>query len=270
MERKIITKLEGKTLQATAENIEETISVDNCTQINIGLEALEAGGTQPTLANMVDKLGTVEIKKNGTQVSIDADDIAYFVEKIYGELPVVQGTQTDNYYQFLQLAMPLSPYPYCPEFGYQDATIVHKTAADPGTMDTSKLYVEAVTHNVAPKYSIQMIGTNFTATANSNKDIDISGKFLMGVHAFGTTGLANLTTSDALTIDEMAILYDTVENIRTKSKFLHAETPNTNGDYLLWDLGFAEGKGKPIMPNTQLRIKPKASDAARVYPIIAV
>lgn len=300
----MISELDGLSLASTAENIPKYISTKNCTALLIGVQCLENGAAIPTAANIHAKMGTIEIVVSnkdggGTQFSMDFDDIPPLMEKIYGKpLPGVQGLTANNDFCHFQYWLPLSPDPWSSKFGYRDAIVRFLTAADGSEADTYKLYVAALLHDESPQYYIQTLNNPFTATSGVYKDLDIpEGAAIMGTYAMGTTSLFALTSSDAPTIDELALYVGNTERNRINTRCIHAYTPTgfyivpnttlaastvTSTDnataasamggskYVFWDLGYRRQSGIPIGNAWKLRIKPAASDAVRVYPLIAM
>ncbi len=289
----MVSDLDGLSLAATAEVIDKYISTNNCTALLIGVQTIEEGGSIPTAALIHAKIGTIEIVVSnkdggGSQVSIDVDDIPPIMEKVWGKpMPGVIGTQADEYYQHFQYFLPLSPDPLSSRFGYRDARVKFLTTATETNSDNFKLYVAAVLHEEPPQYYIQMLNNSYTATANVNKDIDlIEGGTIMGAYAMGTTSLQDLTSSDAPTINELALVVGRTERSRINTRCIHAFTPTGfymvagvtvtssylvgGSKYIFWDLGYRRGYGVPIGNEWKLRIKPQASDAVRMYPLIAM
>jgi hypothetical protein len=293
----MISELDGLSLGSGAEIIDKYISTKNCTALLIGVQCLHASAvpTQPLAAAIHTKLGTVEIVVSnkdggGSQVSIDAADIPPLMEKIYGKpMPGIIGTNTNNRYQHFQYFLPLSPDPWSPKFGYRDARVKFKTGTDAAATDsdTYKLYVAAILHDEMPQYYIQMLNNSYTATSGVNKDLDIpESGVLMGAYAMGTTSLDNLTSSDAPTINELALVVNNTERSRINTRTIHAFTPTGvymvagvtptstylvgSSEYVFWDLGFRRGYGVHIGHEWKLRIKPQASNAVRMYPLVAM
>lgn len=286
----MITELDGRALQSGAEVVNNLIDSRNCTALIIGVQCLE-NATLPTAANIHSKIGTIEIKahpKDGgnTQVSIDADDIPPMIGKFFGKpQPGIYGADADNNYLHFQYFLPLSPDPLTPKFGYSGARLVIKTTATETASDTYKLYVAAILHEDEPSYYIQMLNRPFTATSGVDSDYDLPvGGNLMGVYAMGTTSLQDITTSDAPTIDQLAIVVNNSEKEKISTKAIHAYTPVGTYDvattvtstaaiggpeYVFWDLGYKRGYGIPIGTAWKIRVKPLAGDAVRLYPMIA-
>lgn len=287
----MITELDGKSLQSGAEVIDNYINTKNCTALLIGVQCME-DTTLPTAANIHTKIGTIEIVASakdggGTQVSIDADDVPPFMEKLYGKpLPGIYGADTDNNFLHFQYFLPLSPDPLSSKFGYREARFVVKTSATQTASDAYKLYVAAILHDVEPQFYIQVLNRAFTASSGVNSDYDLpEGGLLMGIYAMGTTSLQDITTSDAPTIDQFALLVNNSEKEKISTKSLQAFSPVGTYDvagtvtstaaiggpeYLFWDLGYKRGYGIPIGRNWKIRVKPLASDAVRLYPLVAM
>jgi len=284
----MLSELDGVALASGAEVIDKYISTKNCTGLLIGVKSQENGGTIQTLANIFTKMGTLEVvvsnqNGGGSQVSIDWDDIPSYTERIMhpGLQSHITGTQADDNWVFASFFIPLSPDPYSPKFGYRDARIKLLTSGTQTASDNYSVYAAALLHDQAPEYYVQMIQNAYTTSSGVNKDFDLpEGQLLMGVHAFGTTSLGDLTATDAPTIDQFALVVDNSERERINARALAAlqprgfynltATPTTaSADYLFWDLGFKKGFGIPIARNWKLRVKTLASDAARIYPLIA-
>jgi hypothetical protein len=287
----MITELDGKSLQSGAEVIDNYISTKNCTGLFVGVQCME-NATLPTAANIHTKMGTFEIVASskdggGTQVSLDADDIPPMMEKFYGKpMPGIYGSDADDQYLHFQYFLPLSPDPLSSKFGYRDARFVVKTSATQTASDAYKLYVAALLHDEKPQYYIQMLNRSFTASSGVNSDYDLpENQLLMGTYAMGTTSLQGLGTSDAPTIDQLAIVVNGSEKERVSTKMLHAYVPDGIYDvagtvtstaaiggsvYVFWDLGYKRGYGIPIGKDWKIRVKPLASDAVRLYPMIAM
>ncbi len=131
-----------------------------------------------------------------------------------------------------------------------------------------------------------MLNHAFTASSGVNTDYDLpENELLMGTYAMGTTSLQNLTSSDAPTIDQLALVINNSEKERVSTKMLHAYSPVGTYDvagtvtstaliggpeYVFWDLGYKRGYGIPIGKGWKIRVKPLASDAVRLYPMIAM
>lgn len=297
----MISELDGLSLGSGGEQIDKYLSQKNVTALLIGVQCLENGSTIPTAANIHTKIGTIEVVgsnldgSGGSQVSIDVDDIPPLMEKLYGKAqPGIMGSQADNQFIHFQYFLPLSPDIYSSKFGYRDARIKIITSGTQTNSDTYKLYVAALLHNEKPSHYIQMLNNNFTATANVNKDLDLpEGGKLMGAYAMGTTSLNDLTTSDAPSINELAVVVDNTEKERVNTRALLGINPTGvymvggttvtstaavgGSEYIFWDLGWLSSarnvnlsEGLNIGKNWKLRVKPQAADAIRVYPLIAM
>ncbi len=293
----MISELDGKSLASTAEVIDKYISSKNCSALLIGVQCLQDGSTLPLVANIHTKMGTIEIVASnkdggGVKVSIDADDIPPMMEKMSGKpgisMPglMEKTTQADNTYVHFEYWLPLSPDPWSGKYGYRDARVKFLTSGTQTNSDTYKLYVAALLHDDPPQYYIEMLNNAFTATSGTNKDLDLSeGGTIMGAYAMGTTSLQDLTTADAPTIDQLALVKNNSEAERINSRCINAFTPvgihmvagttvTTNSgvggtEYMFWDLGYKRGYGIPIGRNWKLRVKPLSSHAVRIYPVIA-
>jgi hypothetical protein len=293
----MISELDGKSLASTAEVVDKYISSKNCTALLIGVQYLQNGSTLPTAVDDVHvKMGTIEIVASnkdggGTQISIDADDIPQMIAKMSGKSGVANtgqlgaATQANNTYCHFEYWLPFSPDPWSSKYGFKDARVKFITAANPTNTDTYKLYVAALLHDEPPQYYIEMKNNAFTATASTNKDLDLpEGGTLMGAFAMGTTALQDLTTSDAPTIDQLALVVNNSERERISTKCINAfypvgvymvasttvtSTQSIAVEYMFWDLGYKRGYGIPVGRNYKLRVKPLASDAVRMYPVIA-
>lgn len=293
----MIPELDGKTLTAGADVIDKYISSKTCTALLIGVRVTETGGTIPTAANIHTKIGTIEVVASnkdggGVQVSIDADDIPPMIEKMSGKPGIantgIMGSQTDTRIQHFQYWLPLSPDPWSPKFGFRDAKFKISTSGTNTniTSTATKIYVAALLHDDMPEHFIEMKNSGFTAVSGTNKDLDlIEGGSIMGAYAMGTTSLQDLTTSDAPTIDQLALVVDNSEKERINSRCINAFNPTGvymvagttvtstsaigGSTYMFWDLGYRKGYGIPIGRNWKLRTKPLASNAVRLYPIVS-
>lgn len=295
----MISELEAKSLSSGGETVDKYISTKNCTALMIGVQCLENTNTIPTVANICTKIGTIEIVASnkdggGPQVSYDADDIAPLMEKLYGKaMPGIYGTQTNDQYEHFQFWLPLSPDPWSSTYGFRDARLKITTSGTQTNADTFVLYVGALLHDQKPSYYVQTLMHSETGVASNGKvDEDLpEGGTLLADYAFATTNLSDLTTSDAATINDIALVVDNSEQARISNRCMHAFFPTGTYDvattvtstsavggssYLFADYGWMKAAkdgqlhGIPIGRNWKLRLKTNAADAIRNYQMVAM
>lgn len=251
---------------------------------------------EATLAEKLASLDTFELTtRSGSPWKIDGDDLYYLNRDLYGRHPHIAGNSvaTNNLIVYASLKVPLNPKTVANKWdmsmgitpaskGKIRVTMGTDTASgcDGRTLTVTALGYENL-H--VPEY-MGAFTDNFTSVVGDNfRDIQtdrVAG--LMGAYAFGTTGIEDLTTTDAPTVYDMgwAVGKSVREKIRAHGLSFDGAwneviSPGEAAglpvsDYHLLDMGVRAGLYVPYVNDLQVYINSKVANAVRLHPLLAM
>ena len=275
----------------------ETVNADLPSDFTVtGLlitEKLVQDTNEATLAEKLASINQFElVTRSGGPWKISGTDLFYMNRDLLGKEPHISqnSVATDNYIIYKSLLVLFNPLGVLDtRFGVSPRTrgaVRFTMGTDAATgCDDRTLTVEAVGYeglNCA-EYMGCFVDP-FTSTATDNfRDIQadrVAG--MMGVYHFQTTGVEDLTTTDAPGLKEIG--WAVAKSVRTKTK-AHAlqlldSAWNTNArgegvglpnsDYTLMNTGLRTGHYIPYTNNLQVYLNCGVAEAARTHPLLAV
>jgi hypothetical protein len=249
---------------------------------------------EATLAEKLASLDTVEITtRNGSPWKMTGVDLYYFNRDFYGMHPHIAGNSvaTDNLIIYKTLGIPLNPMGvWNTQMGITPQT-KGKIRLTMGTDTASGSDARTVTiaalgyENMYASEFLGAFADNFTAQVGDNfRDVQsdrVAG--MMGIFNFGTTGIEDLTTTDAPGLKEIgwAVNKSVRERVRAHSIQLLTGAWNLpispgeavglpSSDYHLLDTGLKQGAYVPYVDGLQAYINSGVAEAFRTHALLAV
>jgi len=249
---------------------------------------------EATLAEKLASLDTFELTtRSGSPWKMSGVDLYYFNRDFYNKSIHIAGNSvaTDNLILYKTLGIPLNPLGvWDTKMGVNPETkgkirVTMGTDTASGS-DGRTLTVTAYGYeNLRAPEFLGAFVDSFTSVAGDNfRDIQsdrVNG--MMGVFNFGTTGIEDLTTTDAPGLKDIgwAVAKSVREKVRAHGTQLLSGAWNTPvspaeavglpvSDYHLFDMGLSGGMYIPYINNLQVYINSGVAEAFRTHPLLAV
>jgi len=275
----------------------ETVNADLPSEYTVtGLLITEKLVQDTNEATLVEKLASLNqfelVTRSGGPWKISGTDLFYMNRDLLGKEPHISqnSVATDNYIIYKSLLVPFNPLGvWDTRFGVSPRTrgavrLTMGTDAASGSDDRTLTVAAIGYEGLNPAEYMGCFVDPYTTTATDNfREIQsdrVSG--IMGVYHFQTTGVEDLTTSDAPGLKDIgwAVAKSVREKVRAHGLQLLESAWNTNAraeavglpnsKYTLMNLGLRTGQYVPYTNNFQIYLNCGVAEAARTHPLLAV